>query len=303
MQKLLFTIMLLLQVAGSEAQQVTRLEYFINTDMGVGKNTLVDLTPAADNIFAFTVNLTGITPGKYFLYIRTMDNNGNWSITTRKRIEVVTNVVKQIVIGEYFIDTDPGYNSAIPISVALQDSAILQNFSANLSSLNEGYHKLYVRMLDSHGHWSLPTRRTIEVLNTPAAIGGGEYFFNTDPGIGSATPILFTDTTGGDFKFKIRAEDIPVGAHTLYVRARDSTSNNWSHTNWKSDTVITSVATGLWSDINTWSNKKIPDTNTVVILHHNVIVDIMAYCRSLTSFKNTVVVSVNPGQKLNIIGY
>ena len=49
--------------------------------------------------------------------IRTKDNLGRWSLTTRNNVEVFTPDAKvSIVSGEYFIDADPGYGNANAIN-------------------------------------------------------------------------------------------------------------------------------------------------------------------------------------------
>ena len=131
-----------------------------------------------------------------------------------------------------------------------------------------------------------------------------KYFFNTDPGAGNASPVSFSlPAADSSFNFKIPLSAIPTGAHTLYIRARDSVNSNWSLTQWEADSVITTVQTGLWSDVNTWSNKKIPDSNTVVILHHDVIGDIDGFCKSLALYRNNVKLTLNSGKKILISGH
>ena len=58
----------------------------------------------------------------------------------------------------------------------------------------------------------------------------------------------------------------------------------------------------LWSDPATWSNNKIPDANTVVLLYHNVTVNINATCKSLTPYGNNAACNVMTGKLLNING-
>ena len=168
-----------------------------------------------------------------------------------------------------------------------------------------GYHKLYIRLKDLKGNWSQTARRNMELVNLPVSVvKGGEYFFNTDPGVGNAFPVTFTTPSADStFSFHIPLDNIPTGSNTLYLRVKDSVNQNWSLTQWQADSVITSVQSGLWSDINTWSNRKIPDANTVVILHHDVIVDINAFCKSLTPYRNDVHVTVNQGLILLITGH
>ncbi|MEP7107923.1 MAG: hypothetical protein ABI760_08070 [Ferruginibacter sp.] len=307
MKIILIASCLLGSVHFSFGQNIVQAEYFVDTDLGFGNNTLVNVTSSPDGIFPFTVNLSNLAVGYHKLYIRTRDSLGKWSITSRRNIEVVPNSSFVIKNGEYFFDIDPGYDAGNPITISSQDSSILQNFNAVVAGLPAGYHKLYIRLKDVNGNWGQTGRRNMELVTSLASasvVKGAEYFFNTDPGAGNANAVTFITTLpDGTFSFKIPLENIPTGANTLYIRVKDSVNQNLSLTQWQADSVITSVQSGLWSDINTWSNRKIPDRNTVVILHHDVIVDIDAFCKSLTPYRNDVDVTVNQGKILLITGH
>jgi hypothetical protein len=309
MKNILFIAVLLLFNAITAAQNVVQAEYFIDADAGVGKNTLITLNnPQADGNYNLNINLTGLAIGYHKLYIRTKDSDGNWSFTARRNIEITSsNAVKKIIVGEYFFDTDPGVRSAASITVTPQDSVILQNFTAATNSLSVGYHKLYIRLKDNDGNWSLTARRNVEVTNASTyVIAGVEYFFNTDPGAGSAASVTFiTTASDSSFTFKIPLSAIATGAHTLYIRARDSVNRNWSIPQWQKDSVVTSSGLdSIWSHPATWSNNKVPDANTVVLLHHKVYVDITtAVCKSLAPYRNDAQCIVMPNMKVTINGH
>jgi hypothetical protein len=305
--KILIFIVLLFYNTLALAQTVLQAEYFIDTDAGVGNNSLVTLTnPLPDGTYNFNINLATTAVGYHKLYIRTKDSDGKWGITTRRNIEVTsTNTTKKMVGGEYFFDTDPGFNAANAILIAPQDSAILQNFSAATNALSVGYHKLYIRLKDNDSNWTLTTKRNVEVYTSNTfLITAAEYFFNTDLGVGNSNLVNFGSLLAdGSFAFKIPFDKIPIGSNTLYVRARDSTNKNWSITQLKKDSVITSLQTGKWSQASTWSSNKIPDANTIVLLYHNVDVDIInATCKSLFLYSNNIACIIEAGKAINITG-
>lgn len=308
MKILLLLAVSLITCIQSTAQNVVQAEYFLDVDAGFGSNTPVTLSnPQPDGTYNFNINLAGVSRGYHKLYIRVKDSNGKWSFTSRRNIEVTSsNSNKRIVGGEYFFDTDPGFNAATPITVDVQDLVVLQNFAATTNALPIGYHKLYIRLKDIDGNWSLTARRNVEVINTPVyLVAGAEFFFNNDPGPGTATPVAFsTPLADGSFSFKIPLASIPAGAYRLYIRARDSINHRWSITQWQTDSVVTSIKSGLWSQPATWSNNKVPDINTIVLLYHNVEVDITdAVCRSLTTNKSDVLCTIQPGKALRIAGH
>ncbi len=294
-------------ISSNSIKVVTAAEYFIDADAGFGQATPITVNPQnVDILESFTANLTTLPVGYHKLYIRTKDNDGNWGITTRRNIEVLPpNESIRITEGEYFFDTDPGFGEANPVIINPTDTLILQNFVAATASLSIGYHKLYIRVKDNTGKWGITSRRNVEVVNANVfVVSGVEYFFNADPGVGKARRSFFANPAAdSSFTFKIPVSEIPAGAHTLYLRVKDSVNNSWSLTQWQVDSVVTSVQSGKWSQPATWSNNKIPDANTVVLLFHNVDVDIIdAVCKSLTPYGNSVQCNIEAGKALKITG-
>ncbi len=212
------------------AQSVSQLEYFVDTDAGPGNNTLVNLAPVADGSFSFTVNVAGIPIGYHKLYIRTRDSDGNWSLTSRRNIEVASLTTKNVVAAEYFYDTDPGIGNAVSITV-ISGADLTQNFITNTSALSPGYHKLYIRTLDTDGNWSLTSRRNIEVpFPEGNGINAAEYFIDTDPGVGNGTIInLSAQSTDSIFNFNASTAGLAPGYHKLYIRTQDL-QGKWSLT-------------------------------------------------------------------------
>jgi hypothetical protein len=233
-----FIIMLLFSglSLASFPQNVVQVEYYIDADAGFGNNTIINVIPAADGTFPFTVNLSSFIPGSHKLYIRTKDSDGKWSFTARRNIELLASAAKTtIVAGEYFIDTDPGFGTASPITIATPDSIILQNFTAVTSGLPEGYHKLYGRFKDNQGKWGLTFRRNIEVYKSDTTkVIKAEYFFRTDQGFGNCATVTFASPAAdGSFSFNIPRNTIPAGADTLFIRVQNNMENRWSLTQWE----------------------------------------------------------------------
>jgi hypothetical protein len=223
------------------SQNIVQGEYFIDTDLGFGNNTLVNFTPVADGTFPLSIDLTGLQPGYHKLYIRTKGSDGNWSLTARRNIDVPLIYSKTTITGgEYFIDTDPGFGNGATVTVSASDSIILQNFNAATAALSEGYHKLYGRFIDNTGKWSLTFRRNIEVFkNVDNKVHKVEYFFKTDLGVGECASVTFaTPAADGSFTFNIPRNSIPAGADTLFVRVQDDLDSRWSLTQWEDLAVV-----------------------------------------------------------------
>ena len=212
---------------------VIKMEYFIDTDPGVGGATQLNVPASGDVTFPFTIDLSGYDIGYHKLYIRTRDNLGRWSQTAKRNIEVIASQTQNNVVnGEYFIDQDPGFGEGTSINVSTPDTIVLQDFTAALVGLTEGYHKLYGRFRDAHGNWSQTFRRNIEVIKDEnLKVANGEYFFRIDNGYGGSNPVVFaTPSADGTFSFIIPSAQIPSNADTLFVRVRDDAESRWSLT-------------------------------------------------------------------------
>lgn len=291
------------------AQNITQVEYFVDTDLGYGRNTLLTVNPSADGTFPFTANLTGVSVGYHKLYIRTKDSNGKWSITARRTFEVPpSQTAAKITAGEYFFDTDPGYGAASPINVPAKDTAVMQNFTATVTGLQPGYHKLYIRFKDDRGFWSLTSRRNAEVIKTPDSnyIKAVEYFIGSDAGVGFATKLSYDavkDTLSQTFNIPLSCIKADSNT-TIYLRVQDA-KGNWSLTGYNTfkltdKGIVTNIKSGAWSDASTWSNGKIPDANTAIYLDYDIVVDVNGVCKFLNTQCHNV--TVKAGLVLQIKG-
>ncbi|MBL7915065.1 MAG: T9SS type A sorting domain-containing protein [Bacteroidia bacterium] len=240
MKKIITLLYLLVLFGSARAQNVIQAEYFIDTDPGFG-NAAFALIPAADSTWQLpTITTSGLALGYHKLYLRTKDSNGMWSHTARYNFEIVPSLDKDsVMIGEWFIDTDPSFGSATPIIISNQDSNITQLLNIPASAINGlsiGYHKLYGRMKDNNGKWSHTFRKNIEVIQTEnqMQIVEVEYFFvdSTDLGFGNCHsfyfPLPFADDS---VVFNIPYYEIPFQPNdVLFMRVRDSVNARWSHT-------------------------------------------------------------------------
>ncbi|MEI6949438.1 MBG domain-containing protein, partial [Paraflavisolibacter sp. H34] len=235
------------------AQNVVKVEYFLDNDPGFGKGTNVPVTPGADITSNFQVPINALADGFHNLYVRALvqpyqvtENNvtthkGGWSLTR------VRTLYKQgfagggfqsvnVVRGEYFIDTDPGFGqgTAIPVTPGAELSNV--SFAIDVSALSNGFHNLHARFKDAEGRWSLTPVRTFYKQNlipngdnTPNLVKG-EYFFDTDPGFGNGTNIPFAAGKDlGGLSFTADVSALNGGFHQLYARFKDA-NGQWGQT-------------------------------------------------------------------------
>ena len=129
--------------ASGISSNITRAEYFFDTDPGFGNATNIPVTAGTDvpNI-NLSASIGGLTAGVHYLSLRSKNANGIWSVTNNMPFYKPGPVIGNIVNAEYFFDTDPGFGNATNISIT--PGTNLQNTLLNLStaSLIPGLHFL-----------------------------------------------------------------------------------------------------------------------------------------------------------------
>lgn len=224
--------------------RINKLEYFFDTDPGVGLGTNVPVTASTDiSNLAVPVSISSLSGGFHMLYIRSRDSLGRWSITNNSnflKYQAQTAALGPVVPVnkiEYFFDTDPGFGlgTNVPVTAATDINNLA--IPVSLATLNGGFHMLYVRSRDSLGRWSITSNSALlKYLSQTAALGPVvnvnkmEYFIDTDPGFGLGTNVPVTSSTDiNGLAVSVNLASINPGYHTLYIRTRDSLGR-WSIT-------------------------------------------------------------------------
>jgi len=127
---------------------------------------------------------------------------------------------------EFFIDSDPGYGMATPIAVSAAGSDIALDFTADLNGLQQGIHYMVIRAQDDLGVWSQGTNTVFYLIHTDVVsesnIDQAEYFIDSDPGYGMATPIAVSATESDIvLDFTEDMAGLQQGIHYLVIRALD----------------------------------------------------------------------------------
>lgn len=262
MKKQYFIYFLLLFCSQLQAQQqLTKVEYFVDTDPGYGAGVDIPFTAGTTLDVNFSVSLPNtISEGFHYITVRVKNANNQWSsvisrpflkesLTPRAAASPITAI-------EYFIDADPGYGAAttVPITAALTtDNSFLIPLPSNIS---EGFHYLTVRVKDANNQWSSVITRpffkeSLTPLATASPITAMEYFIDTDPGYGAATAVNFTAGTPVVIPFTAALGNLPLGNHNIYIRVKDA-NNQWSMVGTKPFTVastfglVTSQTPSAW---------------------------------------------------------
>ncbi|GAB4159809.1 MAG: hypothetical protein Tsb0033_14860 [Winogradskyella sp.] len=218
----------------SIATELTAAEYFINTDPGFGNATALPVNAnTGDLTQSFPIPIGTNLSGFNTLYVRTQDDLGNWSLYDNVKFFVTeeqTALATSITALEYFIDTDPGFGNATSVAVNANSGTVTQSFAIPLGTLDEGFHKLYIRTQDDFGEWSLYDQRLFFV--TPeqniSPIVSAEYFYDVDPGFGNGTPVTLQPTGNLDeFTVDLSTADITCDFHDFYIRLINE-NGSWS---------------------------------------------------------------------------
>jgi hypothetical protein len=238
-------------VASASAQNISRIEYFFNTDPGFGNGTAITgFTPSADvSGFPASINVSLVPNGVNILYIRSKDDNGKWSITNRITFIKADVSTYNIVRAEYFFNTDPGIGKATPFTLPVSADISKQPLVINIESAPLGINNLYIRTEDSKGTWSLTNRTAFIKVATEGNISVLEYFIDADPGYGMATRVALTPGQDiSNYTFNVDVSSLSANSvHNLFVRVKDA-NGVWSYTSVVSFTKTSGTGIGDISD-------------------------------------------------------
>ncbi|MBP6392169.1 MAG: hypothetical protein KA352_14855, partial [Flavobacteriales bacterium] len=148
---------------------------------------------------------------------------------------LVTQLAAQnIVTGEYWIDSDPGFGQATPITGQPTGADVDYAFNIPTTTLSPGMHTIIYRTKQANGTWSHTNHRPLYVAAAPPAnsnIVRTVYFLNSDPGWGGGTDANVDGAPEvADANTTVDLASANVGMNTLFYRSQDA-SGRWSHTN------------------------------------------------------------------------
>jgi len=229
--KTLLTYIVALFSLYSTAQSITAAEYFFNSDPGVGNGTILVVDINSGQLTQkFSIPITGLSEGFHSFYIRTKNNENNWSLYHREIIYIKTLDISNITAAEYFYNTDPGVGNATALDVDGNSGQLTQKFSIPTTGLAEGFHSFYIRTQNTNGNWSLYHREIIYIKSfefVASAATAAEYFIDTDPGVGRGTFIQFEDSSQSTQILSVPTTGLAEGDHVFYIRVQNQ-KENWS---------------------------------------------------------------------------
>ena len=219
---------------------ITKAEYFIDNDPGVGNGTIIPaFTEGVSVSSAFSIPITSLSQGFHRLNVRVRDGFGKWSHHLSSLFYVLPNAPSAtnstITKAEYFVDNDPGVGNGTSIIPFSSGNSVSSAFSVPVNTLSQGFHRLNVRIRDGAGKWSHHLASLFYVLPNPSTtqqqqIVAAEWFVDADPGVGNGTAI--TPITAGNninilTDISIASLNLIDPNHTLSIRVKDQTGK-WS---------------------------------------------------------------------------
>ena len=245
MKHLIFLLFTFAFCSSVNAQNITKIEYYIDTDPGYGLATNVPIT-AGNPINNLNINLsmTGLTDGFHQFFARAKDAMGAWSIVSSHQFLKVApsnppaSTTPNIVKIEYYLDTDPGFGVATDVPITAGNPINNLNITLPMTSISDGFHQFFTRAKDANGLWSMVANHQFlktTVVITPSAtipnIVKAEYFIDTDPGFNSGVNIPLTAGTSiNNLSATINLTSLALGTHRVYIRTKDA-NGVWSMVN------------------------------------------------------------------------
>ncbi|MBN9293419.1 MAG: T9SS type A sorting domain-containing protein [Flavobacteriia bacterium] len=249
---LLFTFL----IGSGFSQQLTRGEYFFDHDPGIGNGNTFMLSNTATISESINISTASLSAGFHSLSIRVKNNLGRWSHYENKSFYVlvipVGSPLTNVVAGEYFLDTDPGIGNGMPFTLTPGT-----NFSGTINlpitSVNKGFHNLFIRVKDNLGRWSHYESKSFYVLDSSggqaaADVVAGEWFLETDPGTGNGTPFTLTAGTSFSGIIDLSITGLSGGFHNMFIRVKDNLGH-WSHYESKSFYVLDNSGSQAAADL------------------------------------------------------
>ena len=297
---------------------ITRVEWFLDNDPGYGNATPVSISPGQNLAnLAININLIPLNQGVHIVGVRSLDANGAWSLDNKWIfLKPYTNAgaipQPNITRVEWFLDTDPGYGNATPISISPGQNLANLAINISLTPLNQGVHIVGVRSLDANGAWSLDNKWIFLKPYTNAGaipqpkIVRVEYFIDTDPGYGNGTAVTITSATNiSSLIVDADISVVPNGAHKLGIRSLDE-NGAWSIDNkvdFTGGTLVSNTYQWLgnvstaWNNPANWSSGIVPTALNDVLIPANrpfnplIANAVTANCKSI---------QINPGAIITV---
>lgn len=153
----------------SNTDGIDRIEYFWDTDLGFGNNSVQTVNPSSVGNLALTITTpAAIQPGFHLLYVRSRNRRGIWSTAKQVPFIIWSSTINlsalRINALEYYFNSDPGYGNGTAIAFSPNPSTdVAVNLQVDMLNIPLGDNFLHVRARNENGKWSAPSSTLINV--------------------------------------------------------------------------------------------------------------------------------------------
>ena len=211
----------------STSTNLTEIEYFFDTDPGIGNGIKIETNNINDFSFIeFDLSTENLTAGIHTLGIRSKVS-GLWSSTLISIIHVCKSNSELIERVEYFFNNDPGIGNGIGYDIANID--INEDIAINIpcDTLETGIHTLGLRT-KINGLWSTTLNKIFAVTRLDG-IEELEYFYDIDPGLGNGHKYPISGLSlNSEIELNLLCDTLQPGIHQLGLRTK--INGLWSQT-------------------------------------------------------------------------
>ena len=226
--------------APNAASGLSALEIYVgNDDPNFGGGTILPISGTDASVNNATINFTAQPNGVQYVYVRSRDLTGKWSLTNFKQFNVgnfsyppAPNPVSSLSALEVFVgDADPNFGAGTVFPITGTDVDI-NSATINFTAQPSGVQYVYTRSRDALGRWSLTNYKQFRVGNVgypatpaaPATVGNLEYYIDTDPDFGSGTPITFAPSTNVQLTNILAtiSGSLTNGNHIFHIRSKQN---------------------------------------------------------------------------------
>lgn len=207
------------------SQTVVKMEYFVDSDVGLGKNQIVsyDYSIALDSFeMDFDLDANNLSKGHHNLFFRTQDTTGIWSPWIVHEFYIAdSTIVDSLVEMEYFIDKDLGQGKNNLLNISIVDSTTVQ-VSQSVSNLAGGFHMFHFRAQAKSGLWSINQTHLFYIDDTisPKQLNQMEYFIGKEPRLGNGVDLQITPADTVSVEFEDNLQNLNGGFHFIHLRTK-----------------------------------------------------------------------------------
>jgi hypothetical protein len=173
--KYFILVVLLSGCIHSFGQQLSKFEYFFDTDPGLGKGTSLALNKTKIDT-SYSLSVSALSNGLHTFYIRATDTSGGWSLTTTSSFVKYSGVdtILNIERIEYFFDKDPGFGNGTALSIT-PGNTVSNLFNIIVPDNGTDFTTFHLRTKDSYGRWSLMYDTTYNLCQLYKTVANFDY--------------------------------------------------------------------------------------------------------------------------------